>query len=296
MPSLPNNPLATPSGPTSFQELGICRPIIPTYMQQEILNRTRVFLMDQGWQGKLAWQFLDRSNVPLDMTTVPVGAIKTYVAISPIGKEHLDKKPITLEVTYDENDSPWYKVNCPQVVSDKAGVYYLDWSMHDEAGNRVLINRSLLSVDTSQYGDKRSGPLTIQEIRTTLHDTNFDEKHLLNDIEFQPDEMVLAIVTPIREFNETPPRVARYSVDNFPYRESWKKATIAHLYRMAANHHRQNQHRVQSPGLAYVDKDKEQTYMQAAEMLLQEWRAFSKSEQVRKNMESCFSINGSQYD
>ena len=181
-----------------------------------------------------------------------------------------------------------------QCVADTAGIYNLDWAI-EIGGIKKLINRSVLSVNGTLFGDANHGPPSIQEIRIFMRDSSFVDNSLLMDVEFDATEIIFAILQPLRDWNEMPPDVGSYSSHDFPYRGQWIKAIIGYLHRIAANHYRRNELAYSAGGNSVNDKNKSNPYDQTATVHLQEWREFVLREKTQLNMAMCYASFGSSY-
>jgi hypothetical protein len=177
-------------------------------------------------------------------------------------------------------------VDVPDIVTRRAGIYRMQFGVEDADGNMVAIDRGLLFVEPSLFGSHlmgvNQGPPTIKEIRTYIRDT-LRENDLLKDVEFDEDELMMAIISPIREWNELPPPVARHTTASFPYREHWMRAIIGHLCRMAAAWYSRNKLQTNFDGLSQDDRNKNQDYDARAMMYITEWRGFIRAKKFQIN-------------
>jgi len=138
-------------------------------------------------------------------------------------------------------------------------------------------------------------PLTIPEVRMTLRDVCPGYNTLLDDLEFSDTEIAFAISKPVDEWNETSPNLPQYSYTpaTFPWRDSWLRATCAHLLNTAAYHYLRNDIKVAAGGLDIDDKAKHAGYRQIAQQLRQEWLAWIIRKKRELNMGLCFGGIGS---
>jgi hypothetical protein len=115
----------------------------------------------------------------------------------------------------------------------------------------------------------------LEDIRRTLDD--FEGKNdLLGQVEFSNDDIVHAMVNPIRIFNEMPPRLQRfrYGLMTFPYYHQWVQGTAAELLRIAAMHYTRNKLLTSHGGLQGDEKNRDKEYLQYASAYMQEFREF----------------------
>ncbi len=94
---------------------------------------------------------------------------------------------------------------------------------------------------------------------------------------------MLALTKPIRQWNETPPPIERYTTRNFPYRGAWTSAALGELHLMAANRYRRNRLQHQAGGVTIDDMKKEREYMAEGQRLTQEYAAWLSNKKVEIN-------------
>lgn len=137
------------------------------------------------------------------------------------------------------------------------------------------------------------GPLSIAELRLGLLDLfGTDEgsfSSLLDGTEFSDVEIAHAIRRAVDLWNETPPPVAYYTPQNFPYRYWWSIGASAILLRMGAARYRRNRLAYSAGGVSIDDQSKAQEYEQIAEARMQEFKDWMMREKVRINMDLCWS-------
>lgn len=148
----------------------------------------------------------------------------------------------------------------------------------------VLIEPSLFQVYDG------SGPLSLHEIRLSLLDLIPDEVSLLDDMEFTDLQIAHALRRVVDLWNETPPRIQDYTALNFPYRHHWTVGTIAHLLDAAAARYRRNRLNYSAGGVSIDDQSKDTAYQEMAEAKKKEFMEWMRSEKMRLQMESCWSI------
>lgn len=162
----------------------------------------------------------------------------------------------------------------------------------------VYIDKGILSVERSLFGSVELGdllgPPTLQEIRIALRDSGL-ENSLLNDVEFDDTEILVALARPLRQWNETPPPIAYFDSRSFPYHENWLKATMALLMRSAAYWYERNRLSTSAGGVTVDDRNKMQTYMMMAESLYKQWEQFIIDKKVSINVARCYGVVSSPY-
>lgn len=187
------------------------------------------------------------------------------------------------------------RFNVPEAVYNTSGIYRLNVAVVDSVSGVVkAMDSGLVSVEGTLWGDVASGnntPPTLADIRMHLRDTPI-ENELLSDFEFDSDEIINAMVRPIRQWNETPPPIGNYTTQTFPFRFHWLNATVGELLMTATHHYMRNNLKVQHGGVSGNIKDKAPEYLAMAERYKQEWRNFIQTKKVELNAQNAVnSIN-----
>lgn len=285
-----------PAGPATFDdEISVDAEL--TYNDgNPNLTRIRAFLIDQGWSGNLNWQFLNKSGAAIDLTSsLPSPYPNANPLLNPVVKVRFNeltahcmpKQPIEVLGTLVTAANGKSTVELPQYVADTAGIYQVDMSYVVGGKNRI-INKHLLSIDGSLFGNENYGPPSIQEIRLAARDSSATDNSLLLEKEYDNAEIVYAILQPLRDWNELPPHVGDYTSHTFPYRGQWVKAILGYLHKLAAVHYRRNQLAVQAGGIINDEKNKNQPYEQAAQLYLDEWKSFMLHEKRQISASMCY--------
>lgn len=114
--------------------------------------------------------------------------------------------------------------------------------------------------------------LTDVDVRIWLRDNDPEANVLLDDFEFEPEEIRAAMTHAVDYWNETPPDVGTYDYDRFPYRFALLRGTAANLLFMAAHRFRRNQLNYSAGGLTVDDQNKYQQYDSAGGRLWEEYK------------------------
>lgn len=248
-------------------------------------GKMRVFLLTQGWEGSLAWAMTDREGLPVNFNDCADQEPEIKTSFLEVGR--ICAEPILLDGAIVDSNEGTVTVDLPPAITELSSIYYLDWALTLN-GRRVLINQTLCSVEGSNFavnaGEARKGSLTIQEVRMALIDTCAADNHLLNATEFSNSDIVEAIISPLRLWNETAPFID-FVADSrtFPFRENWRNATIALLLRRMATNYMRNRLPSSGGGLSVDDKNKYAPYLQLSQMMFDEWRQFVISTKVAIN-------------
>lgn len=183
----------------------------------------------------------------------------------------------------------------PTTVCRTAGIYQFEAGLFLD-GSMFFSDKGLISVEQGMFGDttQRGGPPSIQDIRMHLRDSQI-ENDLLQDFEFDDAEIISAIGRPIQQWNESPPPIAFFTCQNFPYRYHWLNAICGELLRTAAHHYVRNKMMATAGGLADDEKNRDNDYLKIAEFYLQEWRHFLATKKVELNITRSYLTMGSDY-
>lgn len=114
--------------------------------------------------------------------------------------------------------------------------------------------------------------LTDVDVRVWLRDNDPEANLLIDSEEFSTEEIRAAMTHTVDYFNETPPNVASYDYDKFPYRFALLRGTAANLLFMAAHRYRRNQLHYNAGGLTVDDQNKYQQYDAAGGRLWDEYK------------------------
>ena len=289
---------------TTCLDLYTRRPDVRSFQGCEVLTKIRAYETEQGWQGLLEWTFTDQAGLPVDLSDCFEGDDSSVdaeegpfveLALQEVSVIPACKNPLYVEGEIIDAQNGLARAELPDIISDKAGLYDLNWAVK-VGGKRRIINRSLLSVAGSLYGATLStGALSFQEVRLFMRDYR-EENTLLNDVEFDAPELAHCILQPVRDWNETPPDLSPYDASTFPYRTYWIRGTLGYLYEIAANHYRRNDLKYSAGGVNVADKNKYAEYDRRAQEYLEDWRGFVMIKKAELNLGQCYGDFGSDYD
>jgi hypothetical protein len=111
---------------------------------------------------------------------------------------------------------------------------------------------------------------------------------LLGDFEFTPEEIRTASTFVVDKWNDTPPFINSFNVDNFPFRWAYLMGTVANLLTMAAHKFRRDNLTYQVPGGSVDDQNKAPTYDAAAAKLGAEFNEWMTRTKVHINLAQCW--------
>ena len=124
----------------------------------------------------------------------------------------------------------------------------------------------------------------LEDIRRKLDDF-LGKNDLMAQVEYSADDIVNAMILPVRLFNETPPRLRRfhYTLQTFPFYEYWVLGTAAELLRISVIHYVRNKLLSSHGGLQGDEKGRDREYLQLAEMYKQEYMEWVRTKKLELN-------------
>jgi len=296
-------------------ELGIITAGIPEVDECPVLTRLKAFLVDQGTHATLEHTFRDRKGNPIDLSPIFGPENNSVSTAEAGGKVRLRIKEAVGRGLSPEQNPLWenpawdyapsmgvVRATLDPKIVDRRGVYQLCWAIEDANKKILCVDNAIMSVEASLFAMDINnvmdgmGSLTVQELRMTMMDSSPSENLRLDDIEFGAEQILLALTRPIDYFNERPPPLGyKFSTRNFPFREAWRKAALAHLYEFAATNYRRNHLSYQAGGTAIDDLNRFNEYGQASKELMAEWTEFVNLKKLELNMMQVSGHVGSPY-
>lgn len=192
-----------------------------------------------------------------------------------------------IEATVVDGSLGKIRFQLPAAVVATPGIWQFEVGVYNTSGVLIFTNKGLLSVERGLFGsDTSAGALsgmpTITEIRTELRDM-IGLNDLRDELEASDAEILHALVKPVQDWNETPPYIGTHTPESFPYRVQWLHATCGYILRSAAIWYERNKLNVSTAGVSDQERDKLRSYMQIANVYLEEWREFVKSNKISLN-------------
>jgi len=249
-------------------------------------------------QAEVQIPLIGPDNNPITLEDTIPFEVKTVISLLEAGDPKASLTP-----SIKEPEKTAITFNLPKEISEYPGIYLVENAIgNTDADNANIfrpfyVYRCLISIEPNLFGTKTTtsrGMPTLTEIRTCIHDTKA-ENLLLQHVEFSIDDLALAIVRPIREWNETPPKAVTFSVKNFPFKEYWLRAIVGYLLQSAAIYFTRNKLPGHQQGLSFDDLQKDSEYMNLSQLLLGEWREWMKIKKVEYNLKEGFGIVPSAY-
>ena len=139
------------------------------------------------------------------------------------------------------------------------------------------------------------GVLTDMDIRIFLRDSPLGNK-LLGDFEYTPEELRTAQTLVVDRWNDTPPFINSFTVDDFPFRWAWLVGTTANLLTMAAHRFRRDNLTYTVPGGSIDDQNKAPLYDKAAMELSAQFQDWMIKTKAHINTSQCWGSDTVHYD
>jgi hypothetical protein len=298
-------------------DLDVIQPGIPLKDGCRVLTRIKAFIASEGVASTLEYTFRDRSGNPVDLTSTAQVSESGSIDFSESAE---DSDTVLLRILeFTGINSSQASVKCvegkivdavrgvvratlPRNVYGQSGIYRLSWGFVRD-GQVVFTNDGLLSVERTLFGfatngrPNTPGPPTINELRMQIVDSSpAENQYLLDALEFDDDQIVMALTKPLQDFDEMNPHVGvRFDSRNFPWKSAWLDAAAGYLYQFAAAHYRRNKANLQGGGQVAGDKDKEMEYLRISKLHLDEWKEFRQLKKLAISMHECAGSFGSDY-
>lgn len=290
-----------------------------------VLPKLRCHEAHAGQQARLLWNFHDPNGLVLDLRTCayPPNESSSSADIAEIDFDAVGKitpGPMlrvrelsgvnpTMDAIYtvtaeilDAEQGLVRAAPLPHGIVRTPGVYLEEWGWFSPEGHMLFSNQCCLFVRRGLFGftnnsvGTNTGPPTLEEIRLSLRDNAGADNPLLDDVEFDAAEIASAVLRPIQYWNEVPPPLGMMeSTTTFCFREMWLLGIQAHLLEIAAHHYRRNSLPYSAAGISTDDKNKEQPYMAAAMMRIQQYQDLMRVKKIELNMRSFGGSIGSTY-
>lgn len=135
--------------------------------------------------------------------------------------------------------------------------------------------------------------------------TTEDIAHFLNDFpelnrltrkpEFSSERVQRAIQFVVDEWNETPPLIRAYTVENFPYRTTLLYGVVGHLFAGEAAFQERNHLPYNAGGLSVDDSNKSGAYLQFANFFKAQFKDYMERQKRAENHAQGWRIISSGY-
>lgn len=279
------------------QEPGVVRQNEDRYYGCIPYDKSNTIIVEGGAPSTVLYQIRDGSGVPVDLTRLmdkgnPGGlpdkngvfvrfAVADNTLVSNVAERAtvLDTKNGTIQF-----ELPDYVYNIPCIYSFHVAV--ADKEEYPRTGKPLYVapGKGVVLVEWTPFvthADNCPMPHrvvpAVEDVRRKLDDF-LGKNDLMAQVEYSADDIVNAMILPVRIFNEMPPRLARFrfSLMDFPFYEYWVLGTAAELLRLSVIHYVRNKLISSHGGLQGDEKCRDREYMQLAEMYKEEFRQWAR--------------------
>lgn len=172
----------------------------------------------------------------------------------------------------------------PQSIANSPGIYQVEWQIVDQSNKVKIYDKGLLSVEPTishrSIGQIPSGPLTFSEIRLRLRDYP-ELNEYWGNYEYSADEILHAILEPIKFFNEMVPHSISFSPEAFPFRHAWLEAVVARLLFIGGSYFLREERTVQyQDNKQDSSQGKAEKYISIAQAMWDRYAMFCKEQKV----------------
>jgi hypothetical protein len=291
-----SQPQQPPGGATDL----VVRAGLPKVDGCPVVLRTKGFLVEQGTDTTIEHVVRDRNGRPFDLSAYATSSSgsdsgssssptpSALVRIREPLSSRSARATLQLEVDIVDPAAGTVRVDLPAAALGTAGIFQMAFGfLPAGAVSPNLTDHALLSIEKSLWGpldqNPNAGPPTLREIRLDLWDADRRENLRIDTVEFSDEQIIQAIIDPIRQWNETPPPIAAYTTARFPYHLAWRNAVVGRLLQNAAHHYRRNRQKVEGGGLQDDDLNREPEYAAAGKARLDEWDLFIRTKKAELN-------------
>jgi len=311
------SPIVLPTETLTAEQQNTIQPKQTVIDGCPVLPKIQCHEVQMGQDARLIWSFKNPQGEPVDLSdalSYSSASGDTFDAIGTpsqgvtlrmrelSGADYRDKIH-TINVTIlDAANGVVRADSLPDEIVRFPGVYMEEWGVFSAEGRMLFSNQCCTFVRRGLFGvdpnpNKRNlGPPTLEEIRMSIRDNAPQDNMLLDEVEFDAAEITQAVLRPIQYWNETPPPIQpMLTTKTFPFREMWMLGIQSYLFSMAANHYRRNQLAYSAGGVSVDDKNKEQQYLAASNMLQQQFREMLRAKKIEINISLFAGSLGSPY-
>lgn len=302
---------------TGCSELDIVKEEVEFQDDCPVMPKMKSHIVARGQCATLQKTLSNRDGNPVDLTTC--SCVSQSVSDS-VDDPFCGIKVRFMEVTGQGSSDPVFEaeasikdleggvvqVTLPVDLVKMPAIYREEWGVFNNDGLLVFTCTGLLFVEAGLFGlggtgavdlsTRNFGPPSVMEIRLSIRDNAPSENVLLDDVEFSDSELALAVMRPIREFNDHPPPLTtRFTTKTFPFKDFWLTGIQGYLYDIAASWYRRNRLGTTAGGIRVDDLNKEKEYLQASQLMLARWREFLLLKKVEINAREAVGTVGSTY-
>ncbi len=234
----------------------------------------------QGINAQIQWPVVSLSGNAMEIDDV----VKVLVQIRQDNEpSHYIQRVLGTVVNPNSNI---IQFSLPESIFSRAGIYSIDAGLFTTNHGTELkdfvgkppqyIQSGYIMVERTSFAtdDKNNAKLPrIDEIKNILQDYT-DANTLLNESEFSNSDIIMAIMQPIQEWNETPPilRDFIFTCSSFPYHYEWTHATAAYLLKTAIHKYMRNKLITSHGGVSGDDLNRNGEYSSLYTTLINDWK------------------------
>lgn len=178
----------------------------------------------------------------------------------------------------------------PKEVNYKPGIHFAQFHCYDYQNKLRHVFKCCIQIQKSLKGSHRDcfQPLTIAQVRMALYDTSGQQNQLLDDLQFSDVVIARCMKRAVADWNQMPPQLSTgQTAATFPYTANLCNGTVGYVLQMAAHRYVRNQMRHSNAGLSMDDHQKGTLYLQLANSLIQEWKAWVQTKKNQLNILQC---------
>jgi len=311
------SPLTLPTETLTAEQQNTIRPRQTVIDGCPVLPKLQCHEVQMSQDARLIWNFKNPQGELVDLTDALSYSSASGATFDAVGTPGQGVTLRMRELSGADYRDQIYSINVtvldaasglvradslPDDIVRAPGVYMEEWAVFTSEGRMLFSNQCCTFVRRGLFGvdidpTKRNlGPPTLEEIRMALRDNAPQDNMLLDEVEFDAAEIAQAVLRPIQYWNETPPPIQpMLTTKTFPFREMWMLGIQSYLFSMAANHYRRNQLAYSAGGMSVDDKNKEQQYLAAGNMLQQQFREMLRAKKIEINISLFAGSLGSPY-
>jgi hypothetical protein len=257
------------------------------------LEKSNTLVVEGGAPATLEYQLRDPAGIPIDLSDYFCGdpsqeINEPVVKFALADNSRIAKKEEPAVLTDIKNGK--IQIELPEYVWGMPCIYSFHVAVRDIEKHKpkyISRNKGTLLVEWTPFVDSRIGARVVpalEDVRRKLDDF-VGKNNLLQQVEFSADDIVNAMILPVQQFNETPPKLRNYnySVANFPYYENWVLGTAAELLRIATVHYVRNKLVSTHGGIQGDEQARDHDYTRLAKAYKEEYVSWVRFEKHQLN-------------
>jgi hypothetical protein len=257
-------------------------------------DKANAFAVPAGAPESLIWQFRNADGTPVDLSKwfdlddPNNGTNRIYGNFAFADYAMVLKKPVRCTVL--DPAAGKIQITLPPAVYNNPCIYVFQAKITPKGLNKdplyISHNRGILLVEWSPFLHDRTQKIvpTLEDIRRKLDDF-VGKNDLTNEVEYSADDIMYAMVSPVRWFNEEGVHLRRFTfnVSNFPFYENWVTGTAAELLQRAISHLIRNKLQVTHGNITGDEKNRDREYTQMAAAYIDEYKQWARAKKNNLN-------------